>query len=327
MDREPHPEPKITQEQAAWLEIVEERLNGLRDPKMDRVIQAARAADEMTHIIPMTSQEHGEVIADLDAEWRRWQQQPVSVSGRLSYRIPREGQDPIIGQTILWDQRLISYGFNIHSEGEPDAQGRRFGSVIYQFALPVELIPEHIHTTTNVAAFAGLDDITIDSMLASKERSYSWLRTMYPGFIEEIDSRINDSMSEADAIIELAKVDLSTINLDDELARNCVEAYIRSHILVDKKVPYGLLVNGEVSHENFRIGKRISYHVENMKMIASVSSIKVFARTGDTGSDAWHLGLRVKSHQQDRRIRARKYNVPLSSVELMVSLRDEFFTG
>lgn len=325
MDKEYSAEPPFTQEQAVWLGNVEELVDGLRDPRMDKVIRMAQAADEMMHIVPMTDQEYSRLVSDLDTEWRQWYGEPLMVQGKVSYQVTKRNGEKIVGQTVLWDQRVISKGFNIDFNGEKNEQGQRFGRVIYQFSLPADLIPEHTDDAEIIAAFALLDEIVVDSSSASKERAYSWLNTMHPDFINKVDACINTSMSEVDAVIGLSELDISEINLDDELARNCVEAYIKSQIVRDKKVPYGLIIEGDVSHDNFQIGQRIFYEVTDMKVIAKISPVRVFAQPDRSGSHIWKLGLRIKAHQRDRRIPSRRYNVPLSSIKTMVSVRDEFY--
>jgi hypothetical protein len=316
--------PPLNGVQAEWLDSVQESLDLLRDPEMDRVIAKAKAANEMMGIVLSTKRERTEVLADLDAQWARWDGQPLTVSGKVKYPVTFEGKTEN-REAILWDTRVISNGFNIGTLTEDTPEGGALARVVYQFQVPVDSLPEQFENRTMITVQAPLDEMVVDSTLASKERAYSWLSALYPEFVQEIDALISTSMSEVDALQALSSLDLSSIDLDNELARNCVEAYIKSQVIIDKKMPYGMVLQGEVSHYNAILKKPIYYDVTNMKTIAKISSVKLVLHHEAGQPEEWRLGVKASTLPRDRRESGMKYTVPLSTIKTIVSLRDEFY--
>jgi hypothetical protein len=317
-------------EKGEYLDVfssLEQEAQALRDPVMDRAIDAARAANEMAQILPLGKRERAELVGDLDANWTKWYGEPVLATGKVAYEVTNEDGQKEMREALLWQSRVISDGFNIRRTSVDDEQGKYLGEVVHQFIVPVGSIPDQFMGESTVIAVGSLEDVTLDSTFATKQRAYSWLNTMHPDFIKDVDTRIIASMSEAEAILALSTLDLDRLDLSDELARNCVEAYLKSQIIVDKKVPYGIVIDGVVGHYNERVGQEITYPVSDMRVIASLSSVKLLPERFKNSSVAWRLGLQIKTHPHDRRDVVREYQVPLSSVKEIVSLRDSFYSN
>lgn len=167
--------------------------------------------------------------------------------------------------------------------------------------------------------------MVIDSSLVSKERAFVWLATERPEIMAEIDERLRASMSETDALMALSGMSLEGMSLDDELVRNCIEAYIQSQVIIDKTIPYGVVLSGDVMHKSKNVRNFISYTVENMRAAVSLSSIKVTLQAYGEDENVWQLAVKAKMHSADRREASQKMVIPLASLQSIESLRSEFY--
>jgi hypothetical protein len=316
----------LSTSQAEWLESVQDSFDALRDPEMDRVIAEAKAANEMLKIVMSTKRQRTEILADLDAKWARWYNEPVKVSGKVSYDVTFEGKTET-RQAILWETRVISNGFNIGltAKDTTSTDGQGLAEVVYQFQVPVDSLPERFQNRAFIDVQVPLDEVVVDSTFASKERAFTWLSAVHPEFIQQVDELIGDSMSEVEALQALADLQFNDIDLDDELTRNCIEAYVRSQVIVDKKMPYGLILDGELSYDNKRIGRAIYHDVTDLKTIAKLSSLGLVRNHKAGQPEQWRLGVKAKTRPQDRREKGMTYHIPLSTTKTIVSLREEFY--
>lgn len=310
-----------------WLEHVEESVDKLREPRMDRVLAAARAASDMMQMIPATPTQQHAVIDELDSLWNEnGVEQSILVRGKITYEV-KTSTGKETHSAILWDTEVISNGFSVEALSEIDQTTRtRFGKVVHHMTVPASSIPEQFKKQ-EIIATADVDEVIIDTTEASVERAYSWLEAMHPEFIKAIDACTMECKSEEDVILALRSLPIADwVDLDDPLARNCVQAFLGAYATVDRLESYGLLLKGELAIINDSYSLQSSFEIDTVDMLAEVSPLRVFKMAQGDETYVWTVGVFIEDQPQDASVSRIKYAVPLSTIQDIKSVRRMYYS-
>lgn len=319
-------QPKPSIDELRLIDAMQESFDELREPRIDRVLQAARAASDIMQIIPSTPTEQFQVIDDLDRLWmENGTEQTILVRGKIKYEVKTpKGKE--MREAILWDSEVISNGFTVEGLTEIDHDDHtRLGKVMHFLTVPSSSVPEKFKKN-EIIATAELD-VIVDTNEASTERAYTWLKAMYPEFVEEVDKRVIACESETDVILALRDIVIGDwIDTSNPRARNCVEAFLGAYVVVDTEAPYGILCDGKVAIINDSYGLQSLFDIENVDTLAEISQPRLFKTSESDEDPEWVLGIFIETEPQDLSVTRIKYAVPLITIDDIKSIRRMYYS-
>ncbi len=325
--QEPQDQPSSwVHEESVLFDLMQESFDELREPRMDRVLEKARAASDIMQIIPSKPSEQSQVIDELDRLWMQGGiEQSILVRGRIKYEVKTQnGRED--REAILWDSEVISNGFTIQALTEIDQENHtRLAKIVHHFTVPASSVPEHFKKS-EITATADLD-VIVDTNEVSTERAYAWLRSLYPAFIEEVDQRVIACQSETEIILALKGLVVADwIDISNPRARNCVETFLGMYITVDTDASYGVLCDGDIAIMNDSHELQAPFTVEYADTLADISPPRLFQLGSNTEDNPWMLGIFIETRPQDLSVARVKYAVPLSSIEDITSVRRMYYS-
>ncbi|MFZ1301118.1 MAG: hypothetical protein WAQ27_00865 [Candidatus Microsaccharimonas sp.] len=298
-----------------YLDMLE---TALVEPQMDRVINSAKACNEMLDIVPVSTHEKAKIVNDLDAEWAPWMGERMIATGYIE---TKTGENEI-SRIFLDGKPVHAKGFDCTSTVVDKENDLHRGKVVYFLHARAQDITGDPNTTGIAAVRANLDELILESQTSSYERAVSWLEISSPDFIKEVDQRIVNATSETEALLGLRDFDIeSFVELDDELTRNSVETYLAGLVQFDTLAPYDVLIDGRV----YSVDENDEWAPEKMfdRRLAYPQTIRV-ALNEDQNKVGWQIVVTTMILPPDRRQQPTILQIPVDSYKFIASDRTTF---
>lgn len=292
------------------------------DPLVDRLEQqAAEIARLLNRTTDVNQQEIADLTSGLDEQWPYIGSRLI-VSGRVSVPDVESGD---IVSLYVEDEELISNGFCFQPE-PVEFEGEQIG---------VRYVPKYhvIQVGENGArrfGTAGFDDVVIDFPAESIELIERRLRHFHPDVMADVDTRLLNAETDAEATLALAdwQIRFDVTNDDDMRFKSDLEHYITSILDYDTVLPYLFTVknkfyvlNDEHQLQPVARGSQLSGVLtpEHVRLLPK----QLWPDSPEDASVKFVAHIESNFYTTDRTKDVKLY-IPVKSLEHFVSIRDVF---
>ncbi len=316
-DESTQPEP-IGVSNNEYFELIE---HSLVDPHMQRIIDKAKGVNEMLQIFPLDEEGRKKLTNDLDSDWKFYNHSHMIISGNGIYQSP---EGPI--EIVFDDLPSRSNGFFVRELKNTLDPSLSNAEVIFDFLVNPQNVADQKPDEHLRELFVGLDDVHIETPVASTERAIAWLELAYPDFVDEVDRRIVNTASESEALLSLRSLDVDAfVDAKDPFARNCVNRYVSSLVQLDYTAPYGTYVSGKVAVETDPgVEKLVRKEPQKVLTYLAQLGLKNFA-SSSSNTNRWGLAVYATVLPMDRRGSTEVWGIPLATIRGLWSVRSSFY--
>ena len=290
---------------------------------MMEVIYEAKAASEYHSIVPHSLKERAKTVRALDARWGAWKDEIMTARGTVQYQLI----DGTMRDAILWDTSVVSNGFDTYSTSKDE---KVLSTIVFNVFVPADSVPGKARQSPEgyIQAYGSLDQLELDTKKASPKRSINWLSVMSPGFMEASDRRILSGDTTEEQLRNMSSLEVADyLDLDDELARNCVLGYLESQIVFDQEVAYVAYVSGALEYQHPTAHTYVPrVHEELYAVIDEPKLCFIKNRFLSSDKNNWVLGISFQAHAEDASQPSMSYRVPLNSLQAIRSGRDLLYS-
>tara|TARA_Y100001949_G_scaffold93304_1_gene78774 strand:+ start:1488 stop:2483 length:996 start_codon:yes stop_codon:yes gene_type:complete len=305
------------------VEQTQDILELLKEPTMVDVIYKAKAASEYHSIVPHSLKERAKTVHALDALWGAWKNEIMTARGTVQYQLI----DGTMRDAILWDTSVVSNGFDTYSTSKDE---KVLSTIVFNVFVPADSVPGKARQSPEgyIQAYGSLDQLELDTKKASPKRSINWLSVMSPGFMEASDRRILSGDTTEEQLRNMSSLEVADyLDLDDELARNCVLGYLESQIVFDQEVAYVAYVSGALEYQHPTAHTYVPrVHEELYAVIDEPKLCFIKNRFLSSDKNNWVLGISFQAHAEDASQPSMSYRVPLNSLQAIRSGRDLLYS-